>query len=361
MIAQLQKIESTLAILQEIPNTFFSKLEAAHVFDDNLFPDWSNGIFSDTDLKKKFNAVYTKYKALPDKNQRDQIILAFINTNRISDLCSNNPAVTSIAITALPESIQTEIEVLFNYLYTSALDYHKFEKHSKDTIQKAIDRFIANTGMDVCPFCGLEGYLNLKGQARLALDHWLCKDIFPFAAVNFDNLIPIGDKCNSRPAKGTTNVLFDDDGNRISAYYPFAQNDGVNAVFSFISEPKIHGINDEDWACTLTPVNAANNDYFSSWTKVFNIFDRYHDYFIKYIFLNWESEYSEFIKDSGINHANTIDEFKQKLNIWRAGAFPIKKRAGAILYRAFINYLISHASNAYLYSLCENFKSQANA
>ena len=245
-------------------------------------------------------------------------------------------------------------------LSTSALEYNKFEDHAKDTVKKSIDRFILKTGMHICPICGLEGYLNLEGQSRIALDHWLCKDLFPFVSVNFDNLMPIGDKCNSRPAKGTKNVLLDDAKNRVVAYYPFYAHGGVNSTFRFIKEPTIEEVKDEDWSYTITPAKPEEQAQFNSWVSVFNIKERYNDFYKKYIFLTWESEYKEFVNESGINHANDINEFKQKLQIWRA-AFSIKKRSGAILYRAFIDYLINGASDAYLFSLCENFKRQIAA
>lgn len=358
MVVEIQKIITQLSALQEIPQTFFQGIENANSFDDTLFPDWTTPVFSETDLKKKFKAVYDKYKAIDDKEQRDRIIQSFIDSNKIELLCNNDPTVLNIEISLLPVSIQEEIENLFLYLYSSALEYHKFETYTKDSIKKAIDRFITASGAEVCPLCGLEGYLNLEGQARIALDHWLCKDLFPFVSINFDNLMPIGDKCNSRPAKGTTNVLLDDYNNRKISYYPFHAHGGIDTNFSFINEPTIHDIKEEDWTLTLTPSKGEEQAQFESWNSIFNIYDRYKDYFRKYVFLNWENDYKEFITESGIGHANDIDELREKLTIWRA-AFPIKKRAGAILYKAFISYLLSNASEAYLFSLCENFKRQA--
>lgn len=358
MIAAINKIDTKLSALQEIPQTFFKKIENAEVFDDTLFPDWTTKVFSGTDLMKKFEAVYIKYKRTNDKRQRDRIIQSFVDSNKIELLCSNDANVLSIEISSLPNTIQNEIESLFLYLYSTALEYHKFETYTKDTIKKAIDRFILDTGAEVCPLCGLEGYLNLDGQSRIALDHWLCKDLFPFVSVNFDNLMPIGDKCNSRPAKGTKNVLLDDHGNRRVAYYPYYMHSGLKTNFSFVKEPTIHDIRDEDWTLSLTPTKDEERALFDSWNSIFNIEERYKDYFRKYIFFNWESDYKEFIAESGIGHANDINELKQKLAVWKA-AFPVKKRTGAILYKAFINYLLLNASDAYLFSLCENFKRQA--
>ena len=120
-----------------------------------------------------------------------------------------------------------------------------------------------------------------------------------------------------------------------------------------------------EYCCLLANGNISGSAFeeqaqFDSWMSVFNINDRYKDFLRKCVFLTWEEEYKEFIEESGLNHANDINEFKQKLTVWNA-AFPIKKRSGAILYKAFISYLLTKASNAYLFSLCENFKRQAVA
>lgn len=50
-----------------------------------------------------------------------------------------------------------------------------------------------------------------------------------------------------------------------------------------------------------------------------------------------------------------IEELKKNFRNWKS-TFRIKGRPGSIIYRAFIDYLINVASDAYLNGLCENFK-----
>lgn len=358
MITRLQRLTTGISLIQDLPAFFFQEIEASAVFGNHLFPAWVNGVFGNTALFFKFEAVYNKYKAIRSKVNRNKVTAAFSYNNQVEDLCNNLPTSLVIELNDLPKSIQKEIDALFLYLYNTAINYHGFEAYVNDTLKASIDRFIVANGLEVCPFCGLEGFLNIEGQSRIALDHWLCKDLFPMAAVNFDNLFPIGGKCNERPAKGSKNILIDAPAtrNRVQAFYPYLAHSGVTTAFNYVNEPSIAGISDADWSLAINPTNPAEHNIFNSWNSTLNISTRYFDYFRKNIFPMWEADYKRFIEeDHDIDHAQTIAELKQNFKLWKA-SFPIKGRPGAILYRCFIDNLINQASDAYLYGLCENFK-----
>ncbi len=358
MITRLQKLSTQISTIQEIPSVFFSQIENSVSFGDHLFPNWSNTVFANTALKSKFEAVYNKYKSIKTKAHRNKIINAFYHNNQIENLCNNHAASLIIELKELPKNIQSEIDTLFLYLYNVAINFHGFETYVNDKIKESIDRFIITNAIEVCPLCGLEGFLSLEGQARIALDHWLCKDLFPMSAVNFDNLIPIGHDCNQRPAKGSKNILYCNSSTkkRIKAFYPYIDNDGISVKFTFIKEPTINGMYDADWNLTINPVNITEKDIFESWDSTLNIYVRYRSYLEKNIFPMWEKDYLAFInEDNSLSNANNIDELKSNFKLWRS-SFPVKKRSGSIIYRAFIDYLINYASDAYLNSLCDNFR-----
>ena len=358
MITRLHRLTTGISIIQEIPVMFFREIENSVAFGNHLFPAWTNGVFGTTTLKDKFEAVYDKYKAIRSKANRDKIVAAFTHNNQIENLCNNQAGSLIIELTDLHQSIRNELDILFLHLYNSAINYHLFETYVADTLKNAINRFISTNGLEVCPFCGLEGFLNIEGQSRIALDHWLCKDLFPMSAVNFDNLFPIGHDCNGRATKSSKNILIDDPvtKNRIQAFYPYLAHSGITTAFRFINEPTIAGISDTDWNFSLTPTIAAEQNIFDSWNSTLNISIRYLDYYRKNIFPMWENRYKTFIDRHPIlNHANDIDELKVNFQHWKA-AFDIKVIACSIVYIPFINYLINDASNAYLYGLCENFK-----
>jgi hypothetical protein len=358
MLVRLQPLQTELRRLHEIPTTFFQNIEAASAFDDALFPAWTDIAFAGTHLKAKFKAIYDKYKAIAEPTERMKVINAFTNNNQIENLCRNQAGLICIPLLALDDSIRDEIEKTFHYLYNTAINHDGFTAYISDNIRDAIDRFIQTCNMQICPICGLEGYLNLDGQARLPLDHWLCKDIFPFTAVNFDNLFPLGDKCNGRPAKGDTNILVDEHGSRVVAFYPFLNHHSVTTTFTYNNEPSMTPLADTDWNLNIAPTDASEQILFESWNSIFNILQRYKDYFRKYVFPMWENNYKRYIEDSGIGHANNVADLRVKLVQWRA-TFQINTSIGAVLHRAFIGNMIYNVSEPYLYSLCENFKRQS--
>jgi len=126
MITNLQKIWTRLSIINNIPKKFFSKLEESNAFNENLFPEWANLVYQRTTLKEKFRAVYDKYKLLGSENTRNKVISSFSHSLQIEKLCNNEHGTQIIKVKDLPKSIQSEIEVLFEYLYNTALNYHEF-------------------------------------------------------------------------------------------------------------------------------------------------------------------------------------------------------------------------------------------
>ena len=359
MIARLEKVRTKVSIIHNIPKKFFEEIEASVVFGNHLFPNWANTVFAPTDLHDKFRAVYNKYKAIGNKNERDKIVNDFIHSNQIEELCSNTAGVLMITLNELHKSIRKDIDTLFLYLYNTAIKYHGFETYVDDTVRESINRFIVKNKMVVCPFCAIESYTNLDGQARLPLDHWLNKDEFPMVSVNFNNLVPIGKDCNVRPAKGNKNVLVNETppNARQIAFYPYLNHSETNPNFNFVNEPNGNPIIDADWSFNLTPNNPAEQNIFDNWSTTMNITPRYLDYFRKNIFPIWESDYIEFINDpdNDYQHAENILELKANFRFWKS-TFKAKARPGAFLYRAFIDYLINRASESYLHGLCENFK-----
>lgn len=358
MIIPLDKsISSKLRILHNIPKTFFRKIESHDSFGDHLFPKWSIEVFSKTDLQKKFKAVYDLYKNIPDKEKRDLIIEAFENSNKVELLCANDPDTKMIVLNDVEEILRGPIDELFEYLYNSATKYPEFEKYCGTSVFKTIDSFIEIYKMNVCPICGLESYTNIEGQPRLPLDHWLNRDMFPFASINSRNLVPIGTGCNSTGVKGNKNVLIDDklNNNRVIAYYPYKKYGGLTYRFNYIEMPSIS--NEGLWKFEFILNSNEDLQAFKSWDSTFNIYIRYNSYLTKNVINMWESEYKDYIKGHPIlEHANSIADFKNNLINWRS-AFSVLGRPGSIAYLSFIDYLLN-ADDNYLTGLYKSFYSE---
>lgn len=352
IITQIHKSKTRLSIINNIPKKFFLKIEESESFGNHLFPSRLIDVFNNTDLKLRFQEVYDIYKTIVNPHSRARIVNAFTQTNKIEELCNNDPNTTIILLNDLPLVIRPSIDKLFLYLYNTAINYHGFQAYTNDTLRETINRFTTINKIVICPFCGLESFINIEGQARLSLDHWLCKDFFPMSTVNLNNLVPIGQSCNQRPAKGNKNVLLDELNNRTSAYYPYSLHDGINVTFNFINEPNGHNIVDADWNLIIEARNPIDESKFQNWLTIMNINIRFNDYLRTEILPLWESDYREHIEDvdNDLTPASNIDELKYNFRNWKS-TFKVKGRPGSLIYRAFIDYLIERASNEYLTGL----------
>lgn len=67
-------------------------------------------------------------------------------------------------------------------------------------------QFIANTGLRICPYCGIET-VRVTGRSKRQIDHFLPKGKYPFFAISYFNLIPSCDYCNESPNKGQKSPL----------------------------------------------------------------------------------------------------------------------------------------------------------
>lgn len=359
MITQITNYSSRLAILHNIPKTFFKKIDGSAAFGNHLFPNWSIEVFEQTDMQLKFKAVYDAYKALETDAEKQIVLDCFVNTNKVKELCEDEPIGVQIyTVEHLPASVRESIKVLFSYLYKSSLEYHKFEDYVDTSVKKSINRFLQINRIQVCPFCGIESYLNLEGQARLPLDHWLDRSKFPVASVNHKNLIPIGKDCNGPGVKHDKNILLNGNTRRhTKIYYPFLKNLDIKVNFKFITEPNSVDFPDNTWEIEIITTDPTDQIYIVSWDWIMNLKTRYKAYFKENIFPVWESTYKEYVNDpdNGLIHANNINDFKINLGRWK-GSFIVKGQPGAILYRAFIDYLLTDATEGYLSGLYENLK-----
>ena len=114
----------------------------------------------------------------------------------------------------------------------------------------------------VCPFCGYEPF-DAPGLSREDEDHYLLRSIYPLAAANFVNLVPMGGRCNSR-YKGTVDILYQQGGRR-KAINPYGD---FSASISLVNtNPFGNSKNEPDWEIDLVP----DNEEVQTWENIFSI------------------------------------------------------------------------------------------
>ncbi|MEH1869556.1 MAG: hypothetical protein V7K69_31800 [Nostoc sp.] len=215
-------------------------------------------------LGDKLNAYQIALAKLTAEEQ-NQILQALNDQNKIALLLSCQ--CDCQAITDLPVAIHKPVKALFKYAFylLTDPDLEIRDKHY-DIIYKSIPS-------RVCPFCGCEGF-DALGSRREALDHYLLKDSYPFAAANLRNLVPMGYKCNSQ-YKHTKNILYKDNQTRRKSFDPYNYQ-GVVKISLNNSQPFAGGIGrtgerlpkwEIDFSCASEEI--------TTWDDIFHVRERY--------------------------------------------------------------------------------------
>jgi hypothetical protein len=116
--------------------------------------------------------------------------------NKIEQLCIGEEfPITYREINKIDSNLSIELKKIFGRLYKYVINlqpiYSKYGK--KDEFYK----LIVDTET-VCHCCGVGTMLNIYQGPVGALDHYFPINHYPFSSINFKNLIPICDICNSK-------------------------------------------------------------------------------------------------------------------------------------------------------------------
>lgn len=210
-------------------------------------------------LKRSIDTIYERCKSLTAE-QRADIREAFNINNRIKELCEGT--ISPIYLNQLPQVVEDLMKPLLARFYKellSAID--KLDYYNK---------LIEWNGFKTCPCCSLTPIESAESHYREDNDHYLSKADFPFAAVNFNNLVPVCSKCNKK-CKGTKNPF---ETGRVS-FYPFDENQ-LDIIVSITLR------NNDDIDYRKLKVNdieihfTANTNKIITWDWLFNIKERYN-------------------------------------------------------------------------------------
>ena len=269
-------------------------------------PDWPEIVpdnyreilTSRTGLRKKTSKYADKIQMLLHQ-KRATVYDALINQNRITELLNGSGECDKIA--DLPISIQDPILDLFGFAFELLTEFDIRDQQYR-CIYDALPA-------KVCPFCGLELF-DAPGARREALDHYLAKSIYPFAAANLCNLIPMGNKCNS--LKGAIDILWKNGVRRLSfdPYNPpnFAISLDNSQLFARENETL------PDWVIEFYPPMQE----IDTWDDVFDIRNRYARGILDPSFKDWIGDFRYWhmrsqTVNAGQSLANTINSYIDSL------------------------------------------------
>lgn len=340
--------------MHEVIVAFFQRSIQDSSYSDLLFPKWyRDTIKISPTLNKGFKKIH-KYLHEQDENFRDQIYHQILNNNYISELCSNRDFPILSHMDWGSKKGKKFKEFFMDNLY-GALDAAVFkpegciENPKKDFYKEFIKK-----NKIVCPFCGMDRYINPKWKSHSDFDHYLNKADYPFTAANFQNLVPMCDPCNQDYKKKKS--VISNGQKRTLAFYPYeklpemcliveCEHEAANLdektqfnVFLYSSDPEVIG-------------------KIETWDRVFEIRDRikkqiefsYDDCWMEDFFDN------DFIENGPVEH---LDEFRELLNKYSEKQIPKIKRRNkidVIIIHEFFRFMANGASNAFLIGYLKSF------
>lgn len=215
-------------------------------------------------LKNDVDAIYEMCKDL-DGDERTAIREAFITNNRIKELCEGT--LSPIELNDLPVVVINMIKPLLVRFYDYLIDLAQVPGDKLDYYNLLLTKNPYKT----CPCCGLTPIESAETHYREDNDHYLPKADYPFASVNFQNLVPLCSKCNKK-CKSTKNPF---EAGRIS-YFPF---DTTRADIDV--SITINGNDDLDYLKLkkdeIAIFFSGNPDKNSTWDYLFKIKERYNE------------------------------------------------------------------------------------
>lgn len=232
-------------------------------------------LISRTSLRDRL-ATYRKAAKALTKEQRALILETLEKQNNIPELLTGTA--NCLKISALPLAIQTPIKDLFGQAFSLLTGLG-----IRDRQYKLIHAAIRSK---VCPFCGCEQF-DAPGSKREALDHYLAESIYPFAAANLVNLVPMGEKCNSR-YKLSLDILESPQGVRRTSFFAYnAPGLKVSLDDSVVDD----GLGAELISKWIIEFNETSQNV-ETWDAVFSIRQRYTHDILKVEIESWLYEFS---------------------------------------------------------------------
>jgi hypothetical protein len=174
--------------------------------------------------------IHQIFRTQLSAEQRQQVSTWYDHNNDIEALCAcradRQPA-TYANIRAISTELETVLKDFCKSLFSDVIHLKAVASRIGD-IDSHYEAFVMENSEGKCPYCGYGDIKGLHHTRREAYDHFLPKGTYPFNSVNFRNLAPMCNECNSayKLAKDlTTNIdpiSRKAAGSRRKAFYSYA-------------------------------------------------------------------------------------------------------------------------------------------
>ncbi|RRJ89411.1 hypothetical protein EG240_11730 [Paenimyroides tangerinum] len=241
----------------------------------------------DSELGNFFNSriawIYDEFAKIDDDDFKLELIDFYHNNNDIESLCKDksiNPVTYSELKEKYPD-LEKALNSFYSRLYgnKSPFNLKIFGKLNKNIIPSHYQKFVKVNDDNICPFCGIYPIDGIYVSTREAYDHFLPKAIYPFSSINFKNLAPMCNKCNSGN-KSTCDPIEHIKGRKL-AFYPFGDNHPEIEIQFTLLNNNVKSLKPSDFNISIN--SPSHSEQIDSWKRIFKIHTKYNnDGSIKY-------------------------------------------------------------------------------
>jgi len=253
---------------------------ATPIFTSNLVMAKYRMLIDDINVEYVLNPLVDMYRICKILSPKDLKILkrAVHDNNKIRQLCNGDiQPIRYSDIDKIDSDLVKAIKVFCRHLYDDVVGLAPFYNNYEDInayYKKLVQRSSA------CRCCGINKVLTKFHTNRSALDHYLPRNHYPFNSLNFKNLMPICDTCNSKYKLGQDTLYKTENKGRknetitkIRAFYPFRRDiPDINIEINF-SKPFDSTIEPKDIELTLECLGF--EEEVENWDRLFGIKENY--------------------------------------------------------------------------------------
>jgi hypothetical protein len=341
MLFNINQINTRLARIEEIPNTFFENLPDHDEFGYELLPDWFQGAYGNLIARGLYAKAERLFNAIKATDQENEIRQGYTRVLMVEEHCSNVDSILYYC-DDYGEELRESIKEFFDELY-KCLDKPWFKRFTRTNVIDYLREFKSLNSVFICPICGNEIIKSNPYEARASLDHWQCKSKYQLSSVYWQNLVPMGEGCNKAPVKGANEVFWTNNDRtlRQTFFYPYTWNGEINIGFNCRSEPNEDDLIG-DWEFSFIGQSQEHQDLIDKWNKFFRINDRWRSETLKEYLEVWYQLLAQYIITEG--HKEDVNvHYRELLSSYRNSKNDFNLNPVSRVHWLFLNYLVEEA------------------
>lgn len=225
--------------------------------------------------------IYEIFRTQLTAAQRQQVALWYDHNNDIEALCACDPGklpATYADIRAINADLETALKDFCKSLWPDVLNLGAVKKRI-GSITEHYQAFVTENKAGKCPYCGYGDIESVHNTTRSDYDHYLPKGTYPFNSVNFRNLAPMCDRCNSGyklqkdPTRHLDPISRKTGVTRRKAFYSFAEQAPNITVTVTLKTKDVTNLQPTDIDLQFTA--PGREEEVEAWQEVFGIEERY--------------------------------------------------------------------------------------